>query len=101
MQQRDRYARVHQLETLREYALERLDESGEREALARRHAEYYTALAETRRSKCASGEEANQIRRLEAELDNLRAALAWEGSGGELELRLASASSRSGRCAAT
>jgi len=85
--------RFDQLETLREYALEQLAERGETESFKRRHGEYYTALAEDSEERFQSGEEASQLRRLEAENDNLRAALAWCGAAGELvvELRLASA----------
>ena len=91
VQQRDGGSRFVQLETLREYAIERLDESGEREELARRHAEHFAALAETAEERMREGDEVNQIKLLDAELDNVRAALAWSGSAGELELRLAGA----------
>jgi predicted ATPase/class 3 adenylate cyclase len=94
VQQREAAAaepRFVQLETLREYALERLEASGEREDLARRHAEYFTTLAEVSEERMREGDEANQVKLLEAELENLRAALAWSHGSVELELRLASA----------
>ena len=86
--------RFDQLETLREYALERLAESGEAEAFHRRHAEYFALLAEDAEVRFQTGEETPQLgRMLDAESDNLRAALAWCGTAGEveLELRIASA----------
>jgi len=86
--------RFDQLETLREYALERLAESGEAEALHRRLAEYVATLVEDAEERFQTGEETPQLgRMLDAENDNLRAALAWCGAAGEheLELRIASA----------
>ena len=59
----------------------------------RRHAEYYVLLAEDAEARFQTGEETPQLgRRLEAENDNLRAALAWCGTAGELELELRIAS---------
>ncbi len=88
--------RFWMLETIREYAGERLEDSGRAEELRRRHAEHFVAL----------GEEAGPhmigegfrggtewLDRLERELDNLRAALDWLEASGEnqLSLRLAAA----------
>jgi predicted ATPase/class 3 adenylate cyclase len=88
--------RFDQLETIREYALERLAESGEAETLARRHAEYYVLTAERAEERILTGEEESElIGRLEAENDNLRAALAWCAAAGELELELRLASALS------
>jgi predicted ATPase/DNA-binding SARP family transcriptional activator len=74
------------LETVREYALERL----EGDDLHRRHAEHYAELAEA-----AEDEHPGTAawRRLEADQDNFRAALDWARAGGaaELELRLVGA----------
>lgn len=78
------------LETIRAFALEQLEASGEMEAVRRRHAAHYAGLAED-----ANGHLAGRVRRrwhdrLEAEHDNLRAALAWVASGEPgLEMRLA------------
>ena len=67
------------LETIREYALERLaasDEAGERRGGA--HADYFLALAERAPSRgCEGRTQRRWLDRLEAEHDNLRAALAW------------------------
>jgi len=66
------------LETIREYALERLAESGEADALRRRHAEHFLAVAEEqephlRDEELRGGRE--WLDRQERELDNFRAAL--------------------------
>ena len=85
--------RFDQLETLREYALERLAESDEADVFHRRHAEYFAALAEDAEERFQTGEETPQLgRKLDAENDNLRAALAWCRAAGELELELRIAS---------
>jgi predicted ATPase len=84
------------LETLREYAAERLEAAGEAAAVGRRHAAYFLALAERAAPWLTSAGRDPWLARLEAEQDNLRAALAWSQSGpavaadgGELGVRLA------------
>jgi predicted ATPase/DNA-binding SARP family transcriptional activator len=83
--------RFGMLETVREYALERLEE-----AMRARHAEYFLALAEEAEPQLTADREGAWLVRLEAEHANLRAALAWcAGSGAiELELRLVAALAR-------
>ena len=81
------------LETVREYALELLDASGEGEEYHRRHAEHYAELAEALEDEHPASGSGAAWRRLEAEQDNFRAALDWS-RGTELELRLAGALSR-------
>jgi predicted ATPase/DNA-binding winged helix-turn-helix (wHTH) protein len=72
-----RVARYRLLDTTRAYAIEKLGESGERERLVRRHAEYYRDLFEQAQSKlearCAGEWPVDYAR----QLDNLRAALDW------------------------
>ncbi len=76
-EEHDGAPRFTMLETIREYALERLEESGEMEAVQRQHAAYYLALAEAEATTLAGAEQAAGLARLEREHDNLRAALAY------------------------
>jgi predicted ATPase/DNA-binding SARP family transcriptional activator len=69
-------ARFGLLETVREYALERLESSGELEAVARRHAEHYLRMAEEAGPVLLTAEGGPWLARLDREHDNLRAALA-------------------------
>jgi predicted ATPase/DNA-binding SARP family transcriptional activator len=73
------------LETVREFALEQLDERGELADLARRHAEHFALLAED-----AEEQERSAVAwaTLDEEVDNLRAALSWAHATGEVELEL-------------
>jgi hypothetical protein len=77
--------RYRLLETIREYALERLEAQGEAEEIGRRHAAYFLALAEEAEPRLAGTE---QWAWLDRELGNLRAALAWARTVGALELGL-------------
>ncbi len=76
--------RFWMLETLRDYAAERLAESGEAEALQRRHAEHFLAFGEAAEphTRVYSGE---WVARLEQEHDNLRAALDHLEASGQSE----------------
>ncbi len=67
--------RFGMLETLREYALERLDASGHGQRLRDRHARFFLELAEMGYPELERGEQAKWARRLGAEHDNLRVAL--------------------------
>jgi predicted ATPase/transcriptional regulator with XRE-family HTH domain len=84
----DGTTRFTMLETIREYALERLVASGEADQLCRQHAQYYLALSSSQPA------DTHEIwtRRVDREYDNLRAALEWsQTSAGDPEaaLRLA------------
>jgi ATP/maltotriose-dependent transcriptional regulator MalT len=81
------------LETLREYGLERLRESGEALASQRAHAFYYLALAEEAEQHLKGAQQVLWGKRLEQELGNLRTAMTWliESQEGELALRLGGA----------
>lgn len=68
------------LETIREYAYERLDTQGELPALQRRHAEEYFALVQQAQPQFFGANQQVWFDRMEAELDNLRAVLAWSKS---------------------
>ena len=63
------------LETMREYALERLAERGDGEAVRRRHAGFYLRLAEEAEPALLGPEQLRWARRLDSERGNLRAAL--------------------------
>jgi predicted ATPase/DNA-binding CsgD family transcriptional regulator len=69
--------RFTMLETIREYALERLQSSEEEEATRQMHAEYYLALAKTLELKVMGGEPPHWIAWIESEFENLRAAFGW------------------------
>ncbi len=65
------------LETVREYALERLEESGEMHALQRRFILAATRLVEAAEYELYGAQQGTWMARLEQEHDNLRSALAW------------------------
>ncbi len=69
--------RLVMLETLREYGLEALETSGEREVTRQAHADYYLSLAEQAEPQLKGAEQGRWFARLEQEHDNLRAALEW------------------------
>ncbi|MDQ5851245.1 MAG: AAA family ATPase [Chloroflexota bacterium] len=73
-------------ELVRQYAEEQLEATREAETLRRRHAEYYLRLAEAAEPALRGPEQAIWLDRLEAEHDNLRAALAWAVAGGHAEV---------------
>ncbi len=79
--------RFRMLVTIREFAHDRLLQSGKADVVQRRHAEYYLALAEEAEPKLWESDQVMWLGRLEAEIDNLRAALAW-CTGPEGDLRL-------------
>jgi predicted ATPase/RsiW-degrading membrane proteinase PrsW (M82 family) len=84
----DGESRVEMLETIREYARERLDERAEADRIALRHAEYCVALAERAEPALTSPDQGAWLQRLGEENANIRAALAWSRRAGELELGL-------------
>jgi predicted ATPase/class 3 adenylate cyclase len=81
------------LETIHEYARERLRERADAETTHRRHARYFLSLAEESEPRLGGPEQVAWFERLETENDNLRAALTWaiEHREAELGLRLAQA----------
>jgi predicted ATPase/class 3 adenylate cyclase len=74
--------RFRMLETIREYGLERLEVSGEADAIRTQHAAFFLALAEQAEQGSLG------LDRLEREHDNLRAALAWSEAAGQSEAGL-------------
>jgi predicted ATPase/DNA-binding SARP family transcriptional activator len=85
----DRYS---MLETIHEYADERLEERGARDTMMRALAEYLLALKEAEPTTVTVDGDTRGVEPMEAELDNLRGAVAWalEASETELVLKLAS-----------
>jgi predicted ATPase/class 3 adenylate cyclase len=81
------------LETIREYGLEQLQESGEEERVRSRHAAYYLALAESAEPELIGPDQVIWLSRLERDHDNLRASLSWTLHRGDAvrALRLAGA----------
>jgi len=85
--------RFSMLETIREFARERLESSGEAEALRQRHARWFAELAECLDTESRTGDQSAAIARLVDDYPNLRAAigLARSAGDGELLLRLSTA----------
>jgi tetratricopeptide (TPR) repeat protein len=86
--------RYRMLEPVRQYAQEKLKEGGEGEEVQRRHASFFLALAEEAEQRLRGPDDVKWLERLEAEHDNLRAALSWaleQVEADELGLRLAGA----------
>ena len=69
--------RFRLLEITRAYAIEKLDESGERGRIARRHAEYYRMLFKRAEDEVAARPAGEWLAGYIPEIDNLRAALDW------------------------
>jgi predicted ATPase/transcriptional regulator with XRE-family HTH domain len=86
-------ARFAMLETVREYAMERLEASGEAATVRQAHAGFYLALLESAQDRLHGPDGPATLDRLEAEHDDLRAALTWaiEEGKGEIALKLAHA----------
>lgn len=78
------------LDTTRAYALGKLAESGEREPLARRHADYYRRLLERAEAEWEMRPTAEWLRDYGWQIDNVRAALGWAFSpGGNVDIGIA------------
>jgi non-specific serine/threonine protein kinase len=89
-------ARFVLLETLRQYAHERLTERGEGHSVRQRHARFFLELAERAEPELNGPGMVVWLERIDREHDNLRAAIGWATSTGESEtsLRLAAALAR-------
>ncbi len=87
------------LETIHEYAREKLQEGGEAEPLEREHALYFMRLAEEAEPHLRGEKQVEWLSRLEDEYDNIRAALWWsreqrdqgDADAAEIGLRIAGA----------
>jgi tetratricopeptide (TPR) repeat protein len=80
--------RYRLLEPVRQYASEQLQVAGEEAAVRGRHLAWAVALAEEAEPQLTGPEQGDWLERLEAEHDNLRAALAWSLGDGDAELGL-------------
>ncbi len=77
--------RFWMLETIREFARERLAASDDADAIGRRHAEWFLALAEEAEPFLKGAEQASWLQRLEDEHDNLRSSLDWFFDHGDVD----------------
>jgi tetratricopeptide (TPR) repeat protein len=84
--------RFWMLETIREFAVERLQSLAEAGQMGERHARWYLRFAERGREALRSAGQEEWLVRLDHELENLRSAIAWaRGNDGQLEVELAGA----------
>jgi predicted ATPase/class 3 adenylate cyclase/DNA-binding CsgD family transcriptional regulator len=84
--------RYRLLETVRQYAQEKLSESREGNDIRARHRDHYTALVAALDAPAATDRQ-RRIDQAEAEIDNLRAAFAWSRENSDTDLALTLASS--------
>jgi len=89
--QRSNEKRFSLLETIREFAIEKLEEAQETKFAKNQHLEYFLQFAEEAEPKIKGPEQLIWYERLETEHDNLRAALGWalESKNTDAGLRLA------------
>jgi predicted ATPase len=83
--------RYRMLETVRQYALEKLGESGEADNVRTRHRDYFEAMAAA--IGAATSDHERRMEQAEEGIDNLRSAFAWSLENSEIELALGLASS--------
>lgn len=84
--------RFHMLETIRQYAREKLAESGEKDRVWDRYLDFFSKLAEEAEIQLDGADQADWLNRLESDHGNLRAALDWSrmaNGNAEVGLRLA------------
>jgi non-specific serine/threonine protein kinase len=79
-EERNGVARYRLLETVRQYARERLQETGEEARWRNRHLAYFLALAERGEPHLVDADQLAWLDRLETEHDNLRVALEWSAA---------------------
>jgi predicted ATPase/class 3 adenylate cyclase/DNA-binding CsgD family transcriptional regulator len=84
--------RYRLLETVRQYAAEKLNESGEADAVRTHHRDHYTALATVLDAPAGSDYE-RRLAQAELEIDNLRAAFGWSRENSDIESALTVVSS--------
>ncbi len=69
--------RYHMLETIRQYAQEKGNERGENAVLSDRHLAYFVSFAQREGPRLKTNQISDALLRIDADLDNLRSALAW------------------------
>jgi predicted ATPase/DNA-binding XRE family transcriptional regulator len=79
---------MRMLDTIREYALERLENSGEEAIVRRQHATYFLSLAEQAAAEFKGPRRTAWLNRLEEQHDNLRAALRWASEHRDVQIGL-------------
>ncbi|MET0453994.1 MAG: LuxR C-terminal-related transcriptional regulator [Mycobacterium sp.] len=84
--------RYRLLETVRQYALEKLGESGQAHAVRARHRDHYTSMAARLDTPATAGHE-RFLEQVDTEIDNLRAAFTWSRENSEAGLASQLASS--------
>ena len=85
VQAHDGEPRFMMLETIRDFGLERLDESADREATRRRYEEHFVALARAAEPEILGAQSGEWLDRLDEEQDNLRSAIQWAADDGSIE----------------
>ena len=93
VEQMEQYSRFRLLETVRQYAREKREQSADDASIRTRHSRYFLALAEEAESKLNAAEQRVSLRRLESEHENLLASLDWSlaAAGAHDVLRLCGA----------
>jgi predicted ATPase/class 3 adenylate cyclase len=81
-EEREQGTRYRTLETIRDYAREKLEQAGDMAETAARHCQHYFAFAKEVKYGLQGPEQAQWIERMEAELDNVRAGIAVAQAGG-------------------
>jgi predicted ATPase/DNA-binding CsgD family transcriptional regulator len=79
----DGEVRFRMLETVREFALEHLATGGDAERARHGHAAYYAAFVEEAAPQLRGARRGRWLRRIDAEMDNLRAVVAWSSNGAD------------------
>jgi predicted ATPase/DNA-binding XRE family transcriptional regulator len=84
----DRQPRFTMLETIREYALERLTANGEADSIRRQHGDYYLQFANQLHPGIFTSDRHLWLRHLDVECDNLRSALSYALDRGDADMAM-------------
>ncbi|MEO8752958.1 MAG: tetratricopeptide repeat protein [Casimicrobiaceae bacterium] len=80
--------RYRMLETVREYARDRLARSNDMPTVRARHRDYFLATVEEAEPKLAGPDQAEWLRHLDTEHDNIRSSLEWSDAGADASIAL-------------